>query len=173
MLKNYDCSKWKEFVSMQDDALIKFCDVKFVKGSGKGGQKRNKTSNKVHLSFFHFQVMDESSRFRELNKTLALRKLRIKISLDLSSPQNCHRPKPDKYYIQNHEILQLRSIKPNRPEYPFFCGWLLDSFIFIGFDWEALSAFTNFSTSQLTKWFLANPDVKQKLLEAKSVLADS
>lgn len=170
MFLDYDCSKWRTFVCMDDDSLLKFCEVKFTRGSGKGGQKRNKTSNKAQIFFSHLQVSDDSSRSSALNKKLALRKLRIKISLDFKTP-NCSRPVPAKYYLDNKTSVNLRSIKENHPDYPFFCGWLLDAFISTGFDWHKLNAFGYFNASQLTKWFLANPAVKKTLLDAKQTLS--
>ncbi len=48
---------------------------KFVKGGGKGGQKINKTSNAVVLSYLGFVVKVQWERSRELNRFLALREL--------------------------------------------------------------------------------------------------
>lgn len=47
----------------------------FVKGGGKGGQKINKTSNAVRLSYIGFHVKVQRERSRELNRFLALRDL--------------------------------------------------------------------------------------------------
>ncbi len=47
----------------------------FVKGGGKGGQKINKTSNAVRLSYIGFNIKVQRERSRELNRFLALREL--------------------------------------------------------------------------------------------------
>jgi protein subunit release factor B len=47
----------------------------FIKGGGKGGQKINKTSNAVRLSYIGFNVKVQRERSRELNRFLALRDL--------------------------------------------------------------------------------------------------
>ena len=58
----------------------------FIRGSGKGGQKINKTNNCVVLSYpaLAISVRNQESRQRSLNRFLALRALVDKIEMLLS-----------------------------------------------------------------------------------------
>lgn len=61
-------------------------EEKFARGSGKGGQKINKTSNCVQLSYapLNLQVRCQRERRRSVNRFLALRELVDKAELILS-----------------------------------------------------------------------------------------
>ena len=61
-------------------------EEKFTRGSGKGGQKINKTSNCVQLSYapLSLQVRCQRERRRSVNRFLALRELVDKAELILS-----------------------------------------------------------------------------------------
>ena len=52
-------------------------DESFIKGSGKGGQKRNKTSNAVQLIYRPLNIIVRTQRERErsINRFIALRTL--------------------------------------------------------------------------------------------------
>lgn len=56
-------------------------EEKFVRGSGSGGQKRNKTSNTVQLKHIPTDIVVKygKNRERSLNRVLALRELLTKL----------------------------------------------------------------------------------------------
>ena len=66
----------------------------FSRGGGKGGQKVNKTSNRVQLSYppLDLRVACQRERKRSLNRFLALRELVDKIELKIS-PETSERLK--------------------------------------------------------------------------------
>lgn len=61
-------------------------EEQFIRGSGHGGQKINKTSNTVHLKYPPHQLIVKvgASRERSLNRFLALRELVDKIEMKIS-----------------------------------------------------------------------------------------
>lgn len=61
-------------------------DENFIRGSGHGGQKINKTSNCVVLSYpkLNLIIKNQESRQRSLNRFLALRELIDQIELKIS-----------------------------------------------------------------------------------------
>jgi protein subunit release factor B len=69
-------------------------DETFVKGSGKGGQKINKTANAVQLVYapLNITVRMQKERERSVNRFLALRELLEEIVLRIS-PQTSERKK--------------------------------------------------------------------------------
>ena len=77
-----------QLLMMDDETLGKECVFESFKGSGNGGQKRNKTSSAVRVrhsaSGLTAEDVAERSWFR--NRSNALRKLRLKISLQYRNP---------------------------------------------------------------------------------------
>lgn len=85
---------------------LRLVDEQFVKGSGKGGQKINKTSNAVLLRYppLGLVVRCQRERRRSLNRFLALRELVDEIELRVS-PETSERRK---------EIERIRKRKARR-----------------------------------------------------------
>ncbi len=63
--------------------LSEICRITFTKGSGPGGQKRNKTSSavKVELTEFGISASDCTERSQFRNRSNALRKLKMQLAL--------------------------------------------------------------------------------------------
>ncbi len=78
-------SERDSWLSLSDDALLRQCDVVTCRGSGPGGQKRNKTSSAVRLLHKPSGIAAENdeSRSQHTNRIFALRSLRLKIALQL------------------------------------------------------------------------------------------
>src|SRR5215470_15927693 len=79
------------WTSLDDDQLLRQCDVDTYRASGPGGQKRNKTSSAVRLRHVPsgLIVIAEESRSQHENKARALRRLRqalfLKLRVELSA----------------------------------------------------------------------------------------
>lgn len=75
------------YLLLDDDALLKQCDINIYKSSGPGGQHRNKVSSAVRL--YHrptgISAHGTSSRSQHENKREALKNLRIKIATQARS----------------------------------------------------------------------------------------
>ena len=73
---------------LTDDALLAESTWEQYRGSGPGGQKRNKTSNAVRLTHTPTGVAVTAGESRSLseNKLWALRRLRLKLAADLREP---------------------------------------------------------------------------------------
>ena len=63
-----------DFLKLDDSALSACCELEFFKGSGNGGQKRNKTSSavRVHLKAFDLSASDCTERSQHRNRANAL-----------------------------------------------------------------------------------------------------
>jgi|GEM_PF-417148 len=74
-------------LNLSDADLLKLCEVSAYKGSGPGGQHRNKTNSGVKLRVESGELRVESyscdDRSAHVNKLLALKKLRMKIALQI------------------------------------------------------------------------------------------
>ncbi|MDD5727249.1 MAG: peptide chain release factor-like protein [Victivallales bacterium] len=74
-----------DWLKTDDPELEAACRLDFFKAAGPGGQKRNKTSNAVRCTHLPsgIAVSDCSGRRRHHNRTVALRKLRYRIALQV------------------------------------------------------------------------------------------
>ena len=71
-----------EILKLDDSALSACCELEFFKGTGNGGQKRNKTSSaaRVRLAAFGVVAEDCTERSQHRNRAAALRKLRLALA---------------------------------------------------------------------------------------------
>ncbi|MCQ2378184.1 MAG: hypothetical protein MJ016_03105 [Victivallaceae bacterium] len=116
-----------EILRCDDDALSARCELLFCRGSGPGGQKRNKSSSaaRVRLTGTAFEAEDCTERSQHRNRANALRKLRMKIAL---SERRRWTPFPRTQCAYDH------------PEYPLFVASLLDALAAV--NWEIAPAAT-------------------------------
>ena len=74
-----------DWLALSDEALLAGCRFEAFRGSGPGGQKRNKTSNSIRLTHLPtgLHVSAEESRSQLENKTRALRRIKLKLATEL------------------------------------------------------------------------------------------
>ena len=85
----------RDYVAMNDDALLGDCDVHIYKASGPGGQHRNKVSSAVRLKHRPTGITahGDGSRSQHENKRTALRRVRMKIACQLRGPLDRQNPR--------------------------------------------------------------------------------
>jgi hypothetical protein len=112
---------------LSDDHLLAGCRMDNYRGSGPGGQKRNKTSNAVrltHLASGLFVTATES-RSLALNKLHALRRLRIKLAAELREPIDLLTFSPPDWFLQIRRGKQIQ-VSFREPTYAATGGLMLD-----------------------------------------------
>ena len=82
MSKKYNPTDWVNYILLDDKVLLSQCRLEMIRGSGKGGQKKNKTSNAIRLHLFHFRSFSQKHRSQNENIKTALKKLRLEIALN-------------------------------------------------------------------------------------------
>ena len=121
---NYKPVDWLIFLQKTDEALKALCRVDIFKATGRGGQKKNKTSNAIRLNLAHLMVTYTASRSQAENLRGALHKLRLAIATDLhdgfeARGTNAEYPPELKSYIQGGMI----HINAKNPIFPIFIGF--------------------------------------------------
>jgi hypothetical protein len=114
---------------LTDAALLAACRTDLYRGSGPGGQKRNKTSNAVRLTHIAtgLQVTATESRSLKLNKLHALRRMRIKLAADLREPIDLLTfTPPDWFQTLRHE--EHFEVSHRDPLFAATAGLILDLF---------------------------------------------
>ena len=84
-------SDWRDLLVLDDDGLLALCDTEVYRGSGPGGQKRNKTSSAVRIRCRSTGLAGQSSDSRKQvqNRRYALQRLRRRIAFTLRGSPAC------------------------------------------------------------------------------------
>ncbi|MEX2446711.1 MAG: peptide chain release factor-like protein [Dehalococcoidia bacterium] len=79
---------WRDYLHLDDGALLQQCEFDRFRASGPGGQKRNKTDSAVRLRHRPTGVQGEAneSRSQHENRARALRRLRLAIATGCRAP---------------------------------------------------------------------------------------
>ena len=165
----YNIENRFEFLRKTDDELLKLSRVDVFKATGKGGQKKNKTSNAIRLSMCHLSVTESKSRSKAENIKGAVKKLRLAIALDkkdaTSSRVSVYQtPSEIKPYLNTGEI----KISVKNPLYPIFIGILFNCYIKNGGNWSDMGKNLGFTSSQIRKFVDKNAQLKRKFSEVRT-----
>lgn len=133
-----------EILMLDDAALSRIVKLEFTRGSGNGGQKRNKTSTAVRVVLEEYGVSaaDCSERSQHRNRAAALKKLRMALALQERRP-----PLPPP---------RVRCAMES-PDYPLFAARLLDAVEAAGGDYRLAAAEWGISPSALLRTLERDP----------------
>jgi hypothetical protein len=86
---------------LTDDALLAQCREDHYRGSGPGGQKRNKTSNSVRILHIPTGIVATAGESRSLkeNRLYAIRRLRLKLATDVREPVDLAAFEPPEWFV--------------------------------------------------------------------------
>lgn len=112
---------------LTDEAMLSQCRIEHYRGSGPGGQKRNKTSNAVRL---HHQPTDTivtatESRSTKVNELHAIRRMRVKLAADLREPVDLAHFEPPDWLLEIRHNRKLQ-ISHRHSHYAAAAGLMLD-----------------------------------------------
>ena len=133
-----------EILRLDDAALSRIVKLEFARGTGNGGQKRNKSSTAVRvvLEEYDLAATDCSERSQHRNRAAALRKLRMLLAL---KERRAPLPPPrTKCAVES-------------PDYPLFAARLLDVVAAEEGDYRRAAAAWSVSPSALLKTLERDP----------------
>lgn len=146
-------------LTMDDGELSALCRLEFCRGSGNGGQKRNKTSSAARVVLLedeHFAAEDCSERSQHRNRSAALWKLRRLIAFEVRIFPAV--PPPRIGCALEHE------------EYPLNLARLLDVLEECGYDHKKCAVLCGVSVSSLLKLLRRDEELWTKVNSAREVL---
>ncbi len=164
-------ASWLELVRKNDSNLVKLCRVDTFRGSGRGGQKRNKTSNAVRLTLRDLVVTESASRSKAQNITLALKKLRLAIALNTIQRNIVCPPFPEE--IQPYLHQSTIRINSQNPALPIFLGCLLDLFLKKSGNWAEISSLCGVTNTQLRRFVEKHVALRLALDKVRRQSADN
>ncbi len=112
---------------LPDGLLLAECRTDLYRGSGPGGQKRNKTSNAVRLTHLPTRVSATATESRSLaeNRLFALRRLRLKLIIEIRDPVDLARFDPPDWLLSIRHLKRL-DVSHRHPFYYAAAGLVLD-----------------------------------------------
>jgi hypothetical protein len=112
-------------LAMSDAELLRHCRMDVMRGSGPGGQKRNRTESAVRLTVqgSGVQVVCDKTRSQAKNRELALREIRLRLALECRFP------------TQETERGWTEPPPLKHPEFPVWVARVLD--VFASHGWQA------------------------------------
>jgi hypothetical protein len=115
------------FRFLTEPQLLGQCRVDHYRGSGPGGQKRNKTSNavRIHHDPTGIIVTGTEARSAKENHLNAVRRLRVKIAADVREPVDLIHFEPPDWWLEIRRGLQLE-LSHRHPFYTPAGGLVLD-----------------------------------------------
>ena len=135
---------------LDDEALAAECDLEFFKGTGNGGQKRNKTSSAVRVRHraTGLAAVDCSERSQHRNRRLALRKLRRQLAYHCRAAAQA--PEHSEVSMEN-------------AAYPLWIAHLLDILEATELRVSEAAAAMGVSTSRLIRLLARDPELFQEV----------
>jgi hypothetical protein len=96
----------ERWLDLSDAALLADCRLETFRGPGPGGQKRNKTSNSVRLTHVQtgIHVLAGESRSLRENKLRAVRRLKLRLAIEIRHPIDPRLFEPPAWFAQ---VVQL------------------------------------------------------------------
>jgi hypothetical protein len=158
-----------ELLGLTDAALLAGCEVDRFRGSGAGGQKRNKTSSSVRVRHGATGLSGQSgdSRSQPENRAIALRRLRARLAFELREPVDLAA------YVAPPALAPLAGpvVKSERfqrsVEYLRAVGHLLDLYAAAACSLADAARHLGLSTGALARWVDADPQLARRMAELK------
>lgn len=138
-----------------DSELSEKCRMRCCKGTGPGGQKRNKTATMVNVELpgWGISASDCTERSQFRNRANALRKLRMLLALNFRNAEA--------------EPPETMTCSMSSPGYPLFAAKLLDMLTAANFDPHPVADRCGVSVSALLKKICRDPQLWQFFLERR------
>jgi hypothetical protein len=144
---------------LSDEKLLTQCRMDISRGSGPGGQKRNKTSNFIRLTHLpsNLTAVAGEDRSQQINKIHALRRLRLKLATELREPIASNFEPPDWFL----SICHNRRIEASY-RHPYFAplvGLILDLLASMNGNVAHVGVQLGITTSEVARFMERDPQI--------------
>jgi hypothetical protein len=143
---------------LTDDALLAQCRWDISRGSGPGGQKRNKTSNAARLTHLPTRISVSATEARSLleNKKRALHRLRLKLACEVREPVDLSHFNPPEWFLTIRRENRIEA-SHRHPLYAAAGGLILDLLEALQGNPAAVAINLGVSTTAVIKFLESDP----------------
>jgi len=148
----------ENYLNLTDEQLLGQCEVDTLRGSGRGGQKRNKTETMVRVRHrpTGLQGLSDDTRSQHQNKREAMRRLRRRLALERRQPVQLEGWAPPEALSRLLAPNKGESIGRNNPLYLPAVAALLDLFVALECSVSQTARRLGLSTGALSRLLLAD-----------------
>lgn len=147
--------------AIDPEKLAQQCALKQTRGSGPGGQHRNKVATAIILTHEPTGITGQASERREqiANRKVALFRLRVNMALEL----RCDPIYPPSELIQFRFLKGAIKVNPGHDDFPAVLAEVLDNLYFVKLDPRKAGSRLGCTTSQLVKFLKHEPRALEKV----------
>ena len=154
-----------------DPALLEAqCRIERTRGTGPGGQHRNKTETAIRLTHADTGVTAHAGERRSQaeNQRAALRRLRLNLALQVRTERadQAEEVGPSELWQSRTQQRRIR-VNPKHADFPALLAEALDVIAAQGYDPSRAAAVLGVSTSQLVKFLKLEPTALHQVNEAR------
>lgn len=162
--------------SQSDLSLLKDCLVKRTRGSGPGGQHRNKVETAIVITHLPTGISGQASetRSQNKNKTVAIERLRTNLAIAFRTEK--YKDSATTKHWDSRLKKRKIEVSHKHPDFPALLAEALDFLHFYDFQPAAAAQILGCSTSQLVKFIKRSPratamvNTKRKALGLKKII---
>lgn len=138
--------------ALEDDELLKSCELGFGRTSGPGGQHRNKVETAVKITHTPTGIEGFASERRKQfeNRLMALKRLRLNLAVKVRTSVHPHKHKPTELWARRRQGEKM-SVNPHNKDYPALLAEALDVIYARKFDVAGAAGVLGITMSQLAK----------------------
>ena len=144
--------------TLDPDMLLRQCTLERTRGTGPGGQHRNKTETAVRLMHNPTGVTAQASERRSQaeNRRVALRRLRLNLALQVRSSARETADEPSELWRSRCRNRRV-GVNPRHEDFPALLAEALDVIAQCGYDVGRAAMILGVTTSQLVKFLKLEP----------------
>ncbi len=159
-------SRW---LRQADAELLRDCREERYRASGPGGQRRNKVETAVRLRHLPSGVVvqAEESRSLEENRTRALRRLRLRLAIEVRETFDLGAPALPPEFVAQRTPEGRIAVNPKNPAYPIALAVALDALSAAGGSYAVAASALGVTTSQLLRLLRSDPQVWREIDERR------
>jgi hypothetical protein len=145
-------SSYSHPAAIDDELLLKECEVTFGRAPGPGGQHRNKVETAVTVTHTPTGESASASERRKQyeNRLVAIRRLRLRLALNVRESVHPQRHRPSELW-QTRRQGEKMSVNPEHRDYPGLLAEAMDVIVARKFDVAGSAGVLGITMSQLAK----------------------